>query len=86
MLKLFQKLGWGEMKESNGGSEFKYDIFSHCQNICKCYSVPRPNKTIFKKAEKKDLKITLDKSLLCVFHSLFLFSMAFITVAIPPLL
>jgi hypothetical protein len=47
---------------------------------------PDPTKQFLKKAEKKDLKITLDKSLLCVFHSLFLFSMAFITVAIPPLL
>jgi hypothetical protein len=27
LLKLFQELGEGGMKESSGGSEFKYDVF-----------------------------------------------------------
>jgi hypothetical protein len=49
-LKLFQEWGKGRIKESSGrGGEFKYDIFDTFKNLCKCYYVPPPSKTITNK-------------------------------------
>jgi hypothetical protein len=36
-------------KEGSGGGEFKYDIFAHCKNLCKCYNASPPSTTIIKK-------------------------------------
>jgi hypothetical protein len=44
-------MGEGRIKESDGGGEFKYDIFDtliYCQNFCKCHNVPPPSTTIKK--------------------------------------
>jgi hypothetical protein len=43
------------MGESDGESEFKYDVFDiHCKNLCKCFNVPLPSITIKKNYKKKN--------------------------------
>jgi hypothetical protein len=45
-MKLFHEWWEEEIKENDGQGEFKYDIFIHCKNICKCHNVPPPSTKI----------------------------------------
>jgi hypothetical protein len=50
-LKLFQEYGGGEIKENDGGGEFRV---IYCKNFCKCHNVPPEQQLKREKKEKQN--------------------------------
>jgi hypothetical protein len=47
----------GVVKESDGGGEFKYDIFDNYKNFCKCHNTPSPSTIKKEKISKIKCKV-----------------------------